>query len=123
MVFKKERRQFARAEVKWPATIITSKPKTPGEIKNISQVGASMYCQELPPTGQEFRLEIQPPNRQSIIVSAKPIWAIENDSLEISDRFILGVMFEYISEDDIEFLGDVVDNDLDGKNLKKPQKK
>jgi len=119
MVSKKERRQFARAEVKWPATIITSKPKSPGEIKNISQVGASMYCQELPPTGQEFRLEIQPPNRQSIIVSAKPIWAIENDPLEISARFILGVIFEYISEDDIEFLGDVVDEDSQGENLKK----
>ena len=120
MVSKKERRQFARAEVKWPATIITSQPKSPSEIRNISQVGASMYCQELPPTGQEFRLEIQPPNRQSIIVSAKPIWATENDSLEISARFILGVIFEYISEDDIEFLGDVVDDDLHGKNLKKP---
>ena len=120
MVFKKERRQFARAEVKWPATILTSNPEAPGEIKNISQVGASIVCHELPPTGQEFRLEIQPPNRQSIIVSAKPIWAIENDSLEISDRFILGVIFEYISEDDIKFLGDVVDKDLRGKNLKKP---
>jgi hypothetical protein len=67
-----------------------------------------MYCQQLPPTGQEFRLEIRPPNRQSIIVTARPIWAIETASSETSYRFLFGVLFEYISEEDIQFLGDLV---------------
>jgi len=62
------------------------------------------------PVGQEFRLEIQPPNRQSIIVSARPIWAIETGSPEISYRFVFGVQFEYIAEEDIQFLGDIVAN-------------
>jgi hypothetical protein len=62
----------------------------------------------LPPVGQEFRLEIQPPNRQSIIVTARPIWSIETTSSESSYRFLFGVLFEYISEEDIQFLGHLV---------------
>lgn len=110
MTLSRDRRQLLRAEVKWPATIIPSSRPTTAEIKSISQTGASICCQELPPAGQEFRLEIQPPNRRSIIVTARPIWAIETGSPEISYRFVFGVQFEYISEEDIQFLGDIVAN-------------
>jgi hypothetical protein len=42
MVVNKDRHQFLRTEVKWPATIIPSSRPTPAEIKSISQVGASI---------------------------------------------------------------------------------
>ena len=106
----KDRRQFLRTEVKWPATITPYNRPMPAEIKSISQVGASVYCQQLPPAGQKIRLEIQPPNRQTIIVSARAIWAIETGSGEISHRFLFGTQFEYISEEDIHFLGEIVAN-------------
>ena len=106
----RDRRQLLRAEVKWPATIIPSGQPTPAETRTISQAGASLCCEQLPPVGQEFRLEIQPPDRQSIIVTARPIWAVETGSAEISYRFVFGVQFEYISEEDIHFLGEVVIN-------------
>jgi hypothetical protein len=89
--------------------ILSSEDQSPGEIKSISQVGASIYCQKPPPTGEELGLEIQPPNRQSILVFAKPIWAIDADSSESPHCCVFGVRFEYISEDDIQFLGDIVD--------------
>ena len=108
MAHIKDRRQFARAEVKWPVIILSSEDQPPGEIKSISQVGASIYCQKPLPAGQELGLEIQPPNRQSILVFAKPIWAIDADSSESPHCFVFGVRFEYISEDDIQFLGDIV---------------
>ena len=108
MTRPRERRQFLRTGAKWPATIIPSSRPTPAEIASISQAGASIYCQQLPPPGQDFRLEIQPPNRQSIIVTARPIWSIETASSETSYRFLFGVLFEYISEEDIQFLGDLV---------------
>ena len=108
MVICKDRRQFQRAEVKWPATIIPFSRPTSAEISSISQTGASIYCQQVPPAGQEFRLEIQPPNRQSIIVAARPIWAVETGTSEISYRFVCGVQFVYISEEDIHFLGDII---------------
>ena len=109
MAHMKDRRQFARAEVKWPVIILSSESQPLGEINSISQVGASIYCDKLPPTAQELHLEIQPPNRQSILVFAKPIWAIDPDSSESPHCFVFGVRFEYISEDDIQFLGDIVD--------------
>jgi len=104
----KERRQFVRAQVKWPVTILSPEQHTRGEIKNISQVGASIYCQELPSAGPELSLEIQPPNRQSFIVFAKTIWALDADSSENPHRFVFGVQFKYISEDDVQFLGEIV---------------
>ena len=109
MVPSQDRRQFARAEVKWPVIILSSEDQSPGEIKSISQVGASIYCQKPLPAGEELGLEIQPPNRQSILVFAKPIWAIDADSSESPHCCVFGVRFEYISEEDIQFLGDIVD--------------
>ena len=106
----KERRQFTRAEVEWPVTILSPEQHILGQIKNISQVGASIYCQELPSAGPEISLEIQPPNRQSFIVFAKTIWAVDADSSESPHRFVFGVQFKYISEDDIQFLGEIVSN-------------
>jgi len=104
----KDRRHFARAESKWPVTIISPDSQPLGEINSISQVGASIYCHELPSTVQELRLEIQPPNRRPIIVLAKPIWSNDADTTESSYRFVFGVQFKYISEDDLQFLGDIV---------------
>jgi hypothetical protein len=108
MVIKRDRRRFERIEVKWPTTVITSDGQFTGETKSLSQVGASFYCRELPPIGQEFRLEIQPPSHQPILVSVKSIWAMEQVPLENSSLFIIGAEFEYISEADVRFIGNVI---------------
>ena len=108
MIYQRERRRFERIEVTWPTTIITSDGQFAGETKSLSQVGASFYCREMPPIGQEFRLEIQPPSRQPILVSAKSIWAMEQVPLENSSLFIIGAEFEYISEADLQFIGKVI---------------
>ena len=108
MVFEKDRRRFERIEVKWPTTVITSAGQFTGETKTLSQVGASFYCRELPPIGQEFRLEIQPPSHQPILVSVKSIWATEQVPLENSGLFIVGAEFEYISEADVQFIGKMI---------------
>jgi hypothetical protein len=108
MVFERDRRRFERIEVKWPTTVITSDGQFTGETKSLSQVGASFYCRELPPIGQEFRLEIQPPSHQPILVSVKSIWAMEEVPLENSSLFIVGAEFEYISEADLQFIGNVI---------------
>jgi hypothetical protein len=108
MVLKRDRRRFERIEVKWPTTVITSDGQFTGETKSLSQVGASFYCRELPPIGQEFRLEIQPPSYQPILVSVKSIWAMEQVPLENSSLFIIGAEFEYISEADAKFIGKVI---------------
>ena len=108
MIYEKDRRRFERIEVKWPTTVITSDGEFTGETKSLSQVGASFYCRELPPIGQEFRLEIQPPRHEPILVSAKSIWAMEELPLENHTLFIVGAEFEYISEADLQFIGNVI---------------
>lgn len=115
MVFRREKREFLRAEIKWPATIITSQAQLVGETKDVSQVGVSISCQELPALGEEFRLVIQPPDRQPLIVTAKAIWLTESSSEQVPSRFVFGAEFEYISEDDIRFLGDVIASQLQQK--------
>ena len=104
----KDRRQFARAKVKWPVTILSSEQKALGEIESISHSGARIYSQELPLPGQKLSLEIQPPNHQSFCVFAKTVWGIIADSPEKPYRFIFGVQFEDISEDDIQFISEIV---------------
>ena len=108
MVIERDRRRFERVEVKWPTTVIIGKGEFAGETKSLSQVGASFYCRELPPMGQEFRLEIQPPGHQPILVLAKSIWAIEQIPQENFNLFIIGAEFEYISEADVHFIGKVI---------------
>jgi hypothetical protein len=106
----KDRRQFARAKVKWSVTILYSEQIAFGEIESISQVGACIYSQELPLPGQELSLEIKPPDRQSFCVFAKTIWGVDAGSPEKPYRFALGVQFEDISEDDIQFISGIVSN-------------
>ena len=108
MVYQRETRRFERVEVRWPATVITSCGQSTGETKSLSQVGASFYCHELPPIGQEFRLEIKPPNHKPILVSARSVWTMEEVPLDDSCLFIVGAEFEYISERDVKFLGKVI---------------
>ena len=108
MVLERDRRRFERIEVKWPTTVITSDGEFTGETKSLSQVGASFYCRELPPIGQEFRLEIQPPSHQPILVSVKSVWAMEQVPSKNYSLFIVGAEFEYISETDVHFIGKVI---------------
>jgi hypothetical protein len=108
MATNREKRQFARVEVKWPATIITSDGPLVSETIDISQVGLSIYCKEPLPSGREFRLEIQPPNRQPISATAMAVWSMDTTFLERSRSFVIGAEFEYITEDDIRFLGEII---------------
>ena len=60
-------------------------------------------------------LEIQPPNREPLIVSARAVWMQEITSEEISCPFLLAVEFEDISKDGIMFLSNAVSSELQDK--------
>lgn len=110
MAIYEEKRQFARVEVKWPVTVITSNGQLVGETLDMSQVGLSIYCKEPLPIGQEFRLEIQPPDCQLITATAIAIWSMDTTFLEGFRSFVTGAEFEYITEDDIRLLGEAIRN-------------
>ncbi len=113
MSSKKDRRQFARVEIRWPATVITSNTQVQVETEDISQVGVSLSCRESLPLGQEFRLEIHPPNRQPLIVTAKTVWTEVINSAGVLHRFLVGAEFEYISESDIRFIDQIIAGELE----------
>ena len=108
MSSNRDRRQFARADIRWPATVITSDTQVGVETEDISQVGVSLSCQDSLPLGQEFRLEIHPPDRQPLIVTAKTVWTEVTNSEEDIHRFLVGAVFEYISESDIRFIDEII---------------
>jgi len=112
----KEKRLFEKAEIKWPATIITSCEQINGETENISQLGVQIFCQELPLLGQECRLEIKPPNRQPLTTIVKVVWVTSTGSEKVSQRFRVGAEFRYISEDDTHFLSTVIANEQKEEN-------
>ena len=110
MAHNPERRQFPRTEVKWPAIITVSGAQIFAETEDISEIGTCIYCQALPPLEKEFRLEIQPPNRPSLLVTAKTIWAMPIERKEGPYRFAVGAGFEYIAERDVRLLRKIVDS-------------
>ena len=59
---KTERREYPRAEVSWPVSMITAQGLFEGEIKDISKGGALIRCTELPKTDQPLELSIEIPD-------------------------------------------------------------
>lgn len=78
-----------------------------------STSGASLSLNQLsssPRAPLACKGERHPPNRQPIIVTARAVCAMETGSLEFSRRFVVGAEFQYISENDIRFLDDIIAN-------------
>ena len=57
-----EKREHPRAEVSWPASIITAQGLFEGRIKDISKGGALIQCRDLPRTDGPFELSIEIPD-------------------------------------------------------------
>ena len=112
----KDKRFFERADIKWPATLISSSAQVVGETKNISEIGVYILCQELPLLGEEYRLEIKPPNRKPLKATAKVVWITTTGSEGVSPPFGVGAKFENITENDINFLCAVIANEQKEEN-------
>ena len=56
---KRERRQHRRAEVNWPVTMRNGRETIEGEVQNICEGGALIYCQELPEITGRYHMFIK----------------------------------------------------------------
>jgi len=111
MVDIKERRLFERVKTRWPVAIIASdRQLLAGETENISQFGVNIRCQELPLLGQEYCLEIKPPNGQSLIARARIGWIKATGAEKASQLFSVGAEFISMSEDDARLLDSLIAN-------------
>ena len=106
-----ERRRHSRADISWPATLITPHGPIAGTTQNICLGGAFIRCSEAPDLDDKFRLVIKPTEKQLMITTAEMIWS---DTF-ISDTSIfhgMGVQFKYIPDDDRKFLGQTISDHL-----------
>jgi c-di-GMP-binding flagellar brake protein YcgR len=104
-----ERRQFPRVEVEWPVTMLTSLGPIEGEVMNVSLGGAFIYCQEQPKANETFRMVIKVPHqRQFVRASARIARSNIYDPDDPETLPGIGVRFVEISEDDLQYIRDVV---------------
>jgi len=99
----KKAREYARAKVSWPLSILTVKGPLEGEVRDISLTGALIHCHELPDPDSPMAIEI-PEQHHSIFATGEMIRLDIEDGEREDPSFLLGIRFAEISEDDLSFL-------------------
>jgi hypothetical protein len=99
-----ERREYPRAEAKWPVTLITTESQIEGEIENFTPKGLFVSCADVPPSEGVLRLVIKVPGRPTINVAGKVIWSTIIDTTESGARLGVGIQLTEISESDLKVL-------------------
>jgi Tfp pilus assembly protein PilZ len=99
-----ERREYPRAEAKWPVTLITPEGQIEGEIENFTPKGLFVSCAEVPPSEGILRLVIKVPGRPTMNVAGKVIWTTIIDTTESGAKLGVGIQFTEISESDLKVL-------------------
>jgi Tfp pilus assembly protein PilZ len=99
-----DRREYSRAEVKWPVTLITPESQIEGEILNFTAKGLFVSCAEVPPSEGILRLVIKVPGRPTMNVAGQVIWSTIIDTTESGARLGVGIQFTEISKSDLKVL-------------------
>ena len=103
-----ERREYARAKVKWPVTLITPESQIEGEIEKFTPKGLFVSCAEVPPSEGILRLVIKVPGRPTMNSAGKIIWSTIIDTTESGTRLGVGIQFTEISESDLKVLDEAM---------------
>ena len=111
-----EKRQYPRAELKWPVTMETPEGPIKAETKNISLGGAFIYCENPLATSQVFPLSIEVDDHKSLEVTAEVVWNNANVPDDIVVTRGMGVRFLQISAEDRHFVNRAVQSHLDKNN-------
>ena len=109
-----DRRKYPRAELGWPVTLKTTiEGDTRAQLGNLSAGGAYIHCDQIRSPGESIILTIKPPDRQSLEIRAEVVWT--------GDTFPpgMGVRFLEISENDCQFLYNVVLDHLKAESKEK----
>lgn len=111
--FQKDKRQHPRVDITWPVRIQTSQGTIEADTKNIGLGGAFICCHEPLPLRENFRLTINSPNHDPLMVKAEVVWS----NINVPDEKIvnrgMGIRFIQLTEDDREFLSEMISAHLD----------
>ena len=106
------RREYARVDVSWPATIFTAAGLIEGQVRNISIGGALINCRSLPNLEETFHVAIEIPDYLfPVAAKAKQVRLNVYDSEEgsTSPSYELAVLFLDMSEEDRKVFHEAID--------------
>jgi hypothetical protein len=106
MSASQDQRKYPRADVIWPVKAQLADKFMEMETRNISAGGAWLYPEFPAEPGELFHLTLEPPQHTPISTTAKVVWK----SLVFQDG--LGICFVEISDEDRQFIFDVVSDHL-----------
>ena len=107
-----EYRMCPRANVEWPAVIMTLNGQMDGTIRNLSLSGAFIACAEMPDLDDTFVLVTQADDGMVLKLTAEKVWSA-NFNLDGKTVFSgVGVRFTDVSEDDHQIIKSAVSHHL-----------
>jgi hypothetical protein len=102
-----ERRAHTRIKVRWPITVEIDDNIIEGETRDITTVGMFINCKEPLDLNETYRISILPPNRQTINLSCKVLWAnLYNADGE--NTYGAGFCFVKVSDEETHFLTEML---------------
>lgn len=105
----KREREYTRAKVSWPLSILTVQGPLEGEVRDISLTGALIHCHELPDPDSPIPMAIEIPEQHHSIFATGEMIRLDIEGAEREHpSFLLGIRFAEISEEDLSFLSQKV---------------
>lgn len=114
---KEERRRHRRAQIRWPIVISTNRGTIVGETRNIGVDGAFLFCPEPLRKREMLKLFIMAPDRRALEIPAQVIWSNPYGSEEDIPPRGMGVHFEKISDEDRDFVSNLVSDHLKEQSI------
>lgn len=108
---KQGKREHSRVEVSWPVTMLTSKQLIIGEIKNISESGALISCQEVPSLEKTLKLRFEITDLFYVSATVENVRFNVDDSPSGSIAYYLAVRFIEITEDERRMLCNAIEQE------------
>ena len=108
---KQGKREHSRVEVSWPVTMLTSKQSIIGEIKNISESGALISCQEVPNPEEALKLRFEITDLFYVSATVENVRFNVDDSPSGSITYYLAVHFIEITGDERRMLCNAIEQE------------
>ena len=99
-----ESRKYPRSKGSWPVVILTDRGAIIAETRNISPLGAFIFCDRPLPPEEKIRVLILFPNRRHLDLPAKVTWSYPHGTEKDDTPCGMGVLFTEISKADRDFI-------------------
>jgi hypothetical protein len=108
MTVEKERRRHQKVNIKWPVSVDFNGNSIKATARDISLGGAFVACDCPLPLQEHFSLSINVPGEKPVALNAEVVWSNSNVPADKVVNRGMGVKFVQNSEEDIEYLKNLV---------------